>query len=665
MSDMPDFDSMSEEEMMKWMETLAKRQGADMETLVTDADLVIDEVDPDTVDMEAIGEYKPHGMSDERWAEMQAEEAAKKAQKEAAKAQETPKSDLPPPEETFVTEPAIEEEPIIEAVAESTLDVSGDMPDFDSMSEDEMMKWMETLAKRQGADLETLVTDADLEIDEVDPDTVDMEAIGEYIPHAMSEERWAEMQAEEAAKKAQKEAAKASTPEPEVVEEDEDELELVAEVEYVDDDEDDIDLSFLDMDDDVPALDLDELDAYDEEDDEDELEPATLDFLEEMAAGDDADPLPMLNLDALDDLDETEASEPVGDGMAWLESLAAGDDASDVPDITNLDLGDLGSLSAVGGETDGSAVENPMDWLESLADTPEASSGGLGDFDFGELNNELTGLPTEAEASAQPVAPTEDDDVDPVDWLESLAKRQGADTAELVGAGDLDIPLPPELQDGGPGYSDYTVEDEMDEDTQPAMATTPVSEIDPSELDNPADWLDALAANTGIGMTTRSEEDDEVLSPGPENEGVIDALNRGENVTPEAIEAFFHSQFDRAEQVAQEQAELDFTLDDHAPDAEAVPTELPDWLQEQIGGPMAEAEAEEPVAEDTDDSVDELFGDLFGESEAEEVEIPDWLLDAEGDGGSADDVSDIFATEDTPEPATAGRTHRYDGIAQG
>ena len=47
--------------------------------------------------------------------------------------------------------------------------MSDNMPDFDNMSQEEIMAWMETLAKRQGAS-EGFTTAADMDIAEVDPE---------------------------------------------------------------------------------------------------------------------------------------------------------------------------------------------------------------------------------------------------------------------------------------------------------------------------------------------------------------------------------------------------------------------------------------------------------------------------------------------------------------
>ncbi|MBL8147708.1 MAG: hypothetical protein JNL34_15125 [Anaerolineae bacterium] len=59
-----------------------------------------------------------------------------------------------------------------------------DQPDFENMSPEEIMAWMETLAKRQGA-TEGFTTDADLDIPEIDPDTVVIDEPG-YVPYSES-----------------------------------------------------------------------------------------------------------------------------------------------------------------------------------------------------------------------------------------------------------------------------------------------------------------------------------------------------------------------------------------------------------------------------------------------------------------------------------------------
>ena len=54
-------------------------------------------------------------------------------------------------------------------------------PNFDAMTPEEIMAWMESLAKRQGADSAGFTTAANIEIPEVDPDSVVIDEPG-YVP---------------------------------------------------------------------------------------------------------------------------------------------------------------------------------------------------------------------------------------------------------------------------------------------------------------------------------------------------------------------------------------------------------------------------------------------------------------------------------------------------
>jgi hypothetical protein len=60
--------------------------------------------------------------------------------------------------------------------------MSDNQPDFERMSQEEIMAWMESLAKRQGA-TEGFTTSADVEIAEIDPDTAVIDEPG-YVPYS-------------------------------------------------------------------------------------------------------------------------------------------------------------------------------------------------------------------------------------------------------------------------------------------------------------------------------------------------------------------------------------------------------------------------------------------------------------------------------------------------
>jgi len=118
-----------------------------------------------------------------------------------------------------------------------------------------------------------------------------------------------------------------------------------------------------------------------------------------------------------------------------------------------------------------------MEWLESLARRQGANPDELttaADFDIplpGD-SSKVTGpgytpfdtgsskpAPVAAKPPAPPSAPQEADPfggMDPMEWLESLAKRQGANPDELTTAADFDVPMPDaDAVQTGPGYTPY------------------------------------------------------------------------------------------------------------------------------------------------------------------------------------------------------------------
>lgn len=150
----PDFDKMSPEELMAWMESLAKRQGAN-EGFTTAADLDIPEVDPSTVQVDEPG-YIPYGMDPQKWAEKQAQEAAKR---QAARAQAAPASPAVPP-----TAPASPPAPAAEMFSPPPRETFEPEP-AGSAVPDDALSWLESLAADQGVpelDLSALAADLSL-----------------------------------------------------------------------------------------------------------------------------------------------------------------------------------------------------------------------------------------------------------------------------------------------------------------------------------------------------------------------------------------------------------------------------------------------------------------------------------------------------------------------
>ncbi|MDX1993841.1 MAG: tetratricopeptide repeat protein [bacterium] len=565
----PDFDKMSPEELMAWMETLAKRQGAD-EGFTTSANMQIAEIDPATVSDTGPG-YIPYGMTQEQWEKKQADEAAKKAARQSAAPASTPPAAAP------VAAPAASA-PSAPAPAAS----AGDMPDFDKMSPDELMAWMETLAKRQGAD-EGFTTSADMQIAEVDPATVADTGPG-YIPYGMTQEQWEKKQADEAAKKA---ARQSSAPPPAAAPPPAPEL--------------------------VPAA------------------PATPSF--------DLPRFETTDMEATTELVSPEANE----GLAWLESLASNPGV----DLPTFDLSGIGNelppldLDSLGGQLDLSALdalaepqaeaENPLDWLQGLSGAQDNP------FDLPPLTPQPSVAPPEPVNRA--VSDPTDSNVDPLEWLESLALRQGADAEELTTAADFNVPLPAaEAPSDVPGYTGYRFEeDSFDFNATPELDVDALDEV---TADDPVAWLDQLASaqNAEAGQTGR--DNPQSIIEEAKSDRVMQALSSGQQVAPEEIKGFLDTLMDAGAALSDDTG---FVVDEE----EAEPTlqaQIPDWLLDQVGPPPVDLNA--PRKTEQPPLIDQIV-------EPQAVDLPDWLSSSMDE--QVDPLGSLFADEEeaTPTPAAA------------
>ena len=265
-------------------------------------------------------------------------------------------------------------------------DTTGDeFPDFDNMTLEEQMAWLESLAKRQGVSNEQLTTSADLDIPIPENATVDEPG---YVPFEGS--RTARL-AEEAAKKAKQAAA---SPEPE-----------------------------------VPAP-----EAY-------EFEDEAADLFSVMGTAADAD----LEDEVAHVSDFAPGSgDAMDDPMRWLDSLAAqsGEDAmaiegvSDSDSDTNFDwLGEDDELQglALGQAETETTEDDEASYLDmsALSDDEEA-------FDIFDLDDTQRAV-AEPEAAVESSPGDFLDGMDPMAWLETLAARQGVNPEELTTSADLQI----------------------------------------------------------------------------------------------------------------------------------------------------------------------------------------------------------------------------------
>lgn len=638
MSDTPDFDSMTPEEMMAWMESLAKRQGA-TQGFTTEADLEVDEVTEDDERLQGLGEYKPYGMSDEKWAELQAKEAAEKAaaQQQTQQTEDVPEDDADEAEEEIAAEEAAQP-----AAAISGLPLKDDgTPDVDNMTPEQMQEWMESLAKRQGGDQSGFLTSASLEVADVDENDERLQGIGEYKPFGMSDERWAELQAQEAAKKAASQSQPAAE-EADDIDEDEDEPARQPSFEDVFGDDVDLDMEELEFDDEDEVIfdDTDEHEPYgefdedadfidlDAEDEEDAEEIEMPSFLQDLEDEGDFD------YDEETDEDEEEPA-AVQNSMSWLETLAEDEADEGELDLSMLDdVEELPDLEGIAGEDAEEEGVNPMAWLEGLASASGDESEDIDMAALNDLNFDLDALTDEGDS--------EEVD-DPIEWIESLARDQGAKTEELATEASLDIERPDEVPDDAPGYEPYSFEKggdvPPDVEEQPPAASQQRRTFEPAKLTDPGAWLDELAAGSGGDADEEYEEMDTEFA---------EAQRRGD-LTPEQVEKYFAAAFERADQ---RDIPDYIDIDDLDDEEGALEPQIPDWLQESMETVPPDEEVEIMEEDVEDEAIASLFSDeasmendLLADATADDLpEMPDWLKDdAMDDTG---DIADIFATID-------------------
>jgi hypothetical protein len=292
-------------------------------------------------------------------------------------------------------------------------------------------------------------------------------------------------------------------------------------------------------------------------------------------------------------------------GLSWLESLAA-DQGGDFPDLSSLGA-ELTTAAPPPAAPAASGV-NPIDWLENLSEEAAA--------------------PVDAAQAADLFG-----NADPTTWLESLAKGEGAKTEELFTPADLNIPTPETVASDGPGYTPYTF-DTLDFTPKTPEVALPFEEpakptpvmADAASLDDPAAWLDSLAESQGVDLGRKpAEAEAKPAAVKQMSDAEIQAaLARGEVVPHDQMEAWMSRQLEVGAQ-RQEPPELEGG-DAYDPDAPAVPADLPDWLIEQVGQapPM---ETVQPKAPPPAPPVVEKppFADSIVAPAVPVQDMPDWL----------------------------------------
>lgn len=539
-------------------------------------------------------------------------------------------------------------------------------PDFDSMTPEEQMAWLESLARRQGANAEEFLTAADQEIPV--PEDVEIDEPG-YVPYSAREAGRMPSAAEEPEASA---AAEETAAEPE---------EVAKSFATVDDAEFQARAfeTAAEMTDEVEpsAAGMADLEGADEGLEEAELaDPMT--WLGSLAAQpDDAALLADLERAGREDelvADWSELERTFDEPAAQSELSAALDFAA----AEEFDLDDILGLAEAGvAEEDAGALdqEDSAGWLEGRAvragseeEQAQAETvSALGAPDEGALraleSDQSEVLAPQGEAfgagafaEAEPADEVIEEDIlggaDPMTWLETLARRQGASPEELTTEADLEIPvLPEDTVVDEPGYTEYSpfgiLPPHRDEPaTEAAGREADAGQAAPDELEAlgeslgwlqefteepPADLHDWLTIEDSFADADLREEsategaeqpsigETDVLA-GMTDDEIEQALLRGE-LTPEQELAWLKR---GAQELAgaPEQGEA----------APAVPADLPDWLQQMRDEAIAATEfspadaalpdwLEEPGDVDADaaDETEALWG--AAEGAAEELEL--------------------------------------------
>jgi tetratricopeptide (TPR) repeat protein len=566
------------------------------------------------------------------------------------------------------------------------------MPDFDSMSPEELMEWMETLARRQGVAEEELTTSARADIAEVRAEDVDVGSLGEYIPYGWTREKWEAHQAQEAAEQAAQAARQAlfepsadtqATPVPPITpafRQVDDEFEVwdlpeprgervdhasvtealaaMPEPEYANDagmaDEDGLDYE--------PAYDVDGFttDGLDSDADDviyadaladDDFRDNTAELLEAVDSLVEQTPSPR---PPEADLPAAEQEPPPAErqsALRWLEDMSQVDDELPLPDFRQLEQSaeELASIDLDFSLdlTEEASEQDAMAWLESISAGDFAEDGTAAEAAF---DPEPDDRPRSAPRTS----------TDPISWLETLARRQGALEKELTTTADsASLPLPETAASDAPGYRDYRVSG--GDDGRAATEAPAASQQPPRDSDDPQTWLDSLAS--GVLDDARTD--------------VAAALSQGEPVAPEAMEAYLGQHLDEAIRLNADET----ALDDAEPD-EPEPATIPDWLRSQMDTQtMAAARPidddaiadivdsatvgeidkldtseldalldedsslEDAVAETSEKITDELraTGVMGATNNRDEPPLPEWLMAEDDTTADLDSIDSIFA----------------------
>ncbi|WP_119073022.1 tetratricopeptide repeat protein [Aggregatilinea lenta] len=516
-----------------------------------------------------------------------------------------------------------------------------EFPDFDKMTPEEQMAWLESLARRQGAKDEEFTTAADLDIGVPEDAVIDEPG---YVPF-FERERLARAPRDEAP--APEAAAEPPAPEPEPVEA-MSEVPVVAE-QPVPEAPQDVESGLTDD----PMRWLDSFTPHSEE------------VFGDLELDLEADDLAELDLGEFEPPDEAIAEQPPQPEMEPEPARADEplEAVEDLASIDNIDFGELLSVQNAADQGETEAVDDefldgidPMRWLESLAvrqGVPNEELTTSADVDIPEMPEDTV----IDEPGYVPYDAT--DGTREPEWVRRLASE-----SDVVN----EAPTAPEAEAADFLEAEYGYTPPAEESAPDLTPATPSDAPDvlEEELAGSLSWMDDLtgAPDLGdfaamldlehdiLGAQGFEEPQAAVLAAEPEvaeaapddllagltDDEILELQMAGE-LTGEQELLWLQRQAEKLAEARQMEAEQSEASDELEA---AEPAALPEWLAEMRGeGTEGEAEAVEALDE-------ELFA-------AVELEgLPDWLTQAEAappiaESGAGAELEALWSDEPSAE----------------
>lgn len=568
-------------------------------------------------------------------------------------------------------------------------DNTGDeFPDFENMSFEEQMAWLESLARRQGAGDDQLTTAADLDV----PLPIDAE-IDEpgYVPFegSRSAREMKQQQSGAGSPAAHESEERIYTDRQPIVDDEHSDMpdDSASEdpMQWLDSlaaqpESDDLAAGF-------PAMDSGEGQAtFEELDDLLDLEPDEAfaqfdddDDLDEAAQDNDAGDIQTPAYETVEMPSGSGDDDPLGgvDPMLWLESLAArqGANLSELTTTADLDIADVPPDAVIDEPGyipfEGSRSAREAAQATQVEGMPEVGERFDQPLDFGEEADELSAqlaqddihidyedtgdTDVHAEDLSEAFGELTDED-ESMTWLESLAKRQGARDEELLTEADRDVPeLPGDTLVDEPGYVEYAPLSILPPETAPGdlsdrdeelaglvvfeddaadeglswladLASEPdqdVADFLAFEDDTPDEYADAGDDRGYVREAPVAAMQHDDLLAGMSDEDIAIAQAQG-TLTPEQELAWLKRQARALAETREAEQVMEGNLD--VPPAE--PGDIPDWLEDV----RKTAEQEMQLAADA----------VLDDSEIEEVELPDWLQEADESFDVSEQEGDEF-----------------------